>query len=104
MQGRGGRLIGFAASQGVDQGRAQQGAYAASKAGVAKLAESVAAEYAGQGITTHVVAPSTILYGGEKEAQKGVKAEDLVDLCLYLCSGAVAALNGKTIRAYGSAG
>jgi 3-oxoacyl-[acyl-carrier protein] reductase len=104
MQGRGGRLIGFAAGQGVDQARAQQGAYAVSKAGVARLAEAVAAEYAGRGITAHAIAPSTILYEGEEEGQRGVRAEDLVDLCLYLCSGAGDALNGKTIRAYGSAG
>jgi len=103
MQGRGGRLIGFAAGQGVDQGRRQQAAYAASKAGVARLVEAVAAEYAGQGISAYAIAPSTILVGGEEE-QKGVKAEDLIDLCMYLCSPAGEALNGKTIRAYGTAG
>lgn len=103
MQGRGGRLIGFAAGQGVDQARAQQAAYAVSKAGVMRLVEAVAAEYAGQGITAHAIAPSTILFGDE-EGQKGVRAEDLIDLCLYLCSRAADALNGKTIRAYGPLG
>lgn len=101
MSGRPGRLIAFAAGQGADHAVAQQAAYAASKAGVIRLVEATAREYAGQGITAHAIAPSSILYAGEAEGQKGVQASHLVDLCLFLCSDAGAALNGTTLRAYG---
>jgi 3-oxoacyl-[acyl-carrier protein] reductase len=100
MNGRG-RLIGIASAQGADQGRAQQAAYSASKAGLVRLVESVAAEWAGTGVTAHAIAPSTILYD-DAAGQKGVPAESLADLCVYLCSDAGTALNGKTLRAYGS--
>jgi NAD(P)-dependent dehydrogenase (short-subunit alcohol dehydrogenase family) len=100
MQEHGGRLIGISAAQGVDCGRAQQAAYSASKGGVARLVESVAAEFAGSGITAHVIAPSTILFD-EETGGKGVHVSDLADLAVYLCGAAGKALNGATLRAYG---
>ncbi|HET6567219.1 MAG TPA: SDR family oxidoreductase [Rhodothermales bacterium] len=103
MQGGPGCLIGFAAGQGADRGKSQQAAYAASKAGLIRLVEAVSEEYVAQGVTAHAVAPSSILYGGESEAQEGVQADALVELCLYLCSDIGKALNGATLRAYGSA-
>lgn len=103
MQGGTGRIIGIAARQGADQGRGGEAAYSAAKAGVVRLVEAVAAELEGSGITAHALAPSTILYGGEGDDARGVPAERLAELCLYLCSPAAEALNGATIRAYGSA-
>ena len=100
MQGRGGRLIGIASGQGADRGRARQGGYSASKAGLIRLVEAVAEEFDGAGITAHAIAPSTILYD-EPADQKGVAVSDLVDLALYLCGPAGASLNGDTLRAYG---
>jgi len=102
MQGRGGRLIGIASGQGADRGRGRQGAYSASKAGVVRLVEAVADELAGDGITAHAVAPSTILFE-EGSDQQGVPVLDLVELVVYLCSPAGASLNGATLRAYGTA-
>lgn len=102
MEGRSGRLIAFASAQGADLARPQQAAYSAAKAGVIRLVESVAAELEGTAVTAHAIAPSSILYA-ETTGQKGVRAEDLADLCVYLCSPAGAALNGKTLRAYGTA-
>lgn len=101
MQGRGGRLIGIASAQGADRGRAEQGGYSAAKAGLVRLVEAVAEEFEGTGITAHAIAPSSILFddGGD---QKGVPVFDLVDLALYLCGPAGAALNGATLRAYGT--
>ena len=100
MQGRGGRLIGIASGQGADRGRARQGGYSASKAGLVRLVEAVAEEFEGTGITTHAIAPSLILYDNDGD-QKGVPVSDLVDLALYLYGPAGASLNGATLRAYG---
>lgn len=96
-----GRLVAMASGQGTDRGRAEQGAYSAAKAGVMRLVEAVAEEYKGTGITTHALAPSTILFD---ETGKGVPAEHLIDLILYLCADpAAASTSGATLRAYGSA-
>jgi len=99
MQGTGGRLIGITSQQGVERGAPQQGGYSAAKAGVLRLVEAVAAEYGGQGLTAHALAPSTILYGDDSSA--GVRVDDLVSMCLYLSGPAGAALNGSVIRAFG---
>lgn len=99
MQGRGGRLIGIASGQGADKAVAQQAAYAASKAGVIRLVEAVAAEFAGTGLTAHAIAPSTLLF--DDADGDGVPADDIVQLALYLCTPAGASLNGATLRAYG---
>jgi 3-oxoacyl-[acyl-carrier protein] reductase len=100
MQGHEGRLIGISAAQGADGGRAKQGAYSASKAGVVRLVEAVAQELSGTGITAHAIVPSTILYD-DPDGKSGVSAAHLVALCLYLCSEAGAAHNGAALRAYG---
>lgn len=101
MASSGGTLIAMASRQGSVQGAAQQGAYSASKAGVVRLVEAVAAEYADSGLHVHAVAPSMILFGGGGEDAKGVSAEDLVEHFLHLCSPAGASLNGATIHAFG---
>lgn len=101
MKGGGGRLIGITAAQGADQGRAQQGAYSAAKAGVVRLVESIAEEFADTGLTAHAIAPSMILYEG-MQGEKGVPVAHLADLCLYLASEAGSTHNGATLRAYGN--
>lgn len=98
MEGRSGRLVGIASRQGADGGVAEQAAYSASKAGVLRIIESIAAEYGGK-ITAAAVAPSTILFGGDGE---GVAAERIAELCAYLCTNAGAVHNGTVLRAYGN--
>jgi NAD(P)-dependent dehydrogenase (short-subunit alcohol dehydrogenase family) len=95
-----GRLVGIASKQGADRGVAEQAAYSASKAGVVRLVEAVAAEYAGTGITAAAVAPSTILFEGGGD---GVPAEQVAALCAYLCTDEGAAHNGSVLRTFGSA-
>jgi NAD(P)-dependent dehydrogenase (short-subunit alcohol dehydrogenase family) len=98
----GGRLVAFASRQGADRGVAEQAAYSASKAGVVRLVEAVAAEYEGR-ITAAAIAPSTILFGDEGEGARGVAAEAIADLCVYLCGAGGPVHNGAVLRAYGTA-
>ncbi|MEM1043477.1 MAG: SDR family NAD(P)-dependent oxidoreductase [Bacteroidota bacterium] len=100
MDGRSGRLVGIASRQGAEGGVAEQAAYSASKAGIVRLVESVAAEYAGQGITAAAVAPSTILFEGD--SGEGVSAEHVAERCAMLCSDAGAEHSGEVLRAYGA--
>ena len=98
MQEAGGRLVGIASRQGADRGVAQQAAYSASKAGLVRIVEAIAAEYDGQ-ITAAAVAPSTILFGRDGD---GVSAERIAALCAYLCTDEGAVHNGTVLRAYGT--
>ena len=100
MTERGGRLIAISSGQGADGGRAQQAAYSAAKAGIIRLVEAVAEEYRGTGITAHAIAPSLIIYDEEGE---GVAVRDIVEICRSIVAETGKALNGATIRAYGSA-
>lgn len=97
-----GRLIAMSSVQGADRAPAQQAAYAAAKAGVVRLVEAVAAEFDPDEVTAHAIAPSLILYGAEDPATKGVPAERIAELCLYLCTEAGDALNGSMLWAYGA--
>lgn len=94
-----GRLVAIASKQGADRGVAEQAAYSASKAGVVRLVEAVAAEYAGTGLTAAAVAPSTILFEGGGD---GVPAEQVAALCAYLCTAEGAAHNGSVLRTFGN--
>lgn len=98
--GRGGRLVAFSSRQGADGAPAEEAAYAAAKAGVVRLVEAAAAEYAADGITAAAIAPSTILFGDEEAGATGVTAEALADLCAYLCGPGGAVHNGAVLRAY----
>ncbi|MFN3596651.1 MAG: SDR family NAD(P)-dependent oxidoreductase [Rubricoccaceae bacterium] len=100
--GTSGRLVALASMQGADRGVAQQAAYAASKAGVVRLVEATAAEYAEAGITAAAVAPSMILFGDEPEGTRGVAAADVAALCAHLCGNGGAVHAGTVLRAYGS--
>ena len=99
--GSGGRLVAIASRQGVERGPAEQGGYAASKAGVMRLVEAAAAEYASEGITACAIAPSMILFGDEDHGTRGVPASAIVDLCIYLCGDGGLVHNGSVLRAYG---
>ena len=59
LQSGGGRIVNVGA-MGATQAAAGMGAYAASKAGVAKLTEALADELKDQGITVNAILPSTL--------------------------------------------
>jgi NAD(P)-dependent dehydrogenase (short-subunit alcohol dehydrogenase family) len=94
------RLVAFASGQGADRGAPQQYGYSAAKAGVVRLVEGAAAEL--DGVTATAIAPSTILFGDDS-GQAGVPAGRLVSLVEHVLSPAGDAVDGATLRAYGSA-
>ena len=102
LEAGGGHLVALASGQGADRGVAEQAAYSASKAGVIRLAEAVAAEYRNDGVSAAAVAPSMILFGGEPEGTEGVAVDEVARLCVTLCGPAGAVHNGSVLRAYGS--
>lgn len=82
-------------------------AYAASKAAVITMTQSVAREIRTSGVTINCLAPSTIDTEANREAMpKGnparwVEPIQLASLILYLCSDAASAINGAVIPIYG---
>jgi NAD(P)-dependent dehydrogenase (short-subunit alcohol dehydrogenase family) len=92
-------LIAFSSGQGADGGRANQGSYSAAKAGVMRLVEAVAEEYADEEIWPVAVAPSLIRFGDESA---GVDPGDLLEVCRHILQGGARALRGSTVRAYGN--
>lgn len=103
MKVQGGQIIGMASAQGADRGAGQQPGYSAAKAGIVRLVEALAQEYADEKITAHAIAPSMLLFGEEEPGTAGVDAARVVELALYLSTPAHGqALNGSVIRAYGT--
>ena len=92
---------------GAQKGGAQMGAYAASKAGVMRLTESMAAELREQGINVNAVLP-TIIDTPQNRADmpgadpgKWVAPEALADVVLFLASDAARAVNGALVPVTG---
>lgn len=100
---RGGAIVNVGAFAALGPAAAGMGAYAASKAGVHKLTESLAAERAGEGVRVNAVCPSTLDTPANRkdmpDADPGawVHPEDLADLMLFLASDASAAVTGALV-------
>ncbi len=79
------------------------GAYAASKAGVAKLTEAMAEEFKGRGITVNAVLPSIIDTAANRsdmpdaDFSRWVKAEHIAELIVFLVSDRARAITGALI-------
>jgi NAD(P)-dependent dehydrogenase (short-subunit alcohol dehydrogenase family) len=101
-----GKIISIAASAGL-QGRAGNGAYAASKAAVIRLTEALSAELKEHNINVNCVLPSIIDTPANREAMpkasfdKWVEPEALADVLLFLASEASRAIHGAAIPVYG---
>lgn len=111
--GRGGSLIGVS-SLGAFQGMPRQPAYAASKAGVTSLMDSLAVELARHGIRANTVAPgwfdTEMTAAGLADERFSAKvlprvpvrrwgaAEDLAGVAVYLASPASAYHTGDVLR------
>ena len=102
---RAGRIVNIGA-MGALQAGAGMGAYAASKAGVHRLTEALAAEWKGK-ITVNAVLPSTIDTAANRASMpnadfaKWVRPEELADIILFLASDAASAITGALLPVNG---
>ena len=101
-----GRIVNVGAA-GAQKAAAGMGAYAASKAGVHRLTESLAEELKDSTVTVNAVLPSIIdtpanrADMGEENAHKWVKPADLAAVMLFLASPAARAVTGALIPVTG---
>ena len=100
-----GRIVNVGAL-GALQAGAGMGAYAASKAGVHRLTEALAAEYKGR-ITVNAVLPSIIDTSANRTSMpkadfsKWVRPTELADVILFLVSDAASAVTGALLPVSG---
>jgi NAD(P)-dependent dehydrogenase (short-subunit alcohol dehydrogenase family) len=100
-----GRIVNIGA-MGALQAGAGMGPYAASKAGVHRLTEALAAEHKGK-ITVNAVLPSTIDTAANRESMpksdfsKWVRPQELAEVILFLVSDAASAVTGALIPVVG---
>lgn len=101
-----GRLV-FASSRSARRGLARNAAYSVAKAGLATLAEAIAGETRGTGVTANVVAPSTIDTASNRAAWPGadhdrwVAPETVAAAISYLVSDPAGDLRGGWLPVYG---
>jgi NAD(P)-dependent dehydrogenase (short-subunit alcohol dehydrogenase family) len=100
-----GRIVNVGA-MGALQAGAGMGAYAASKSGVHRLTEALAAEWKGK-VTVNAVLPSTIDTAANRASMptadfsKWVRPEELADVILFLASDAASGITGALIPVSG---
>ncbi len=100
-----GRIVNVGA-MGALQAGAGMGAYAASKAGVHRLTEALAAEWKGK-VTVNAVLPSTIDTPANRASMskadftKWVRPQELADVILFLASDAASAVTGALLPVSG---
>lgn len=100
-----GRIVNVGA-MGALQAGAGMGAYAASKAGVHRLTEALAAEWRGK-ITVNAVLPSIIDTAANRASMpkadfaRWVTPQELTEVILFLASGAASAVTGALLPVSG---
>lgn len=100
------RIINIGAGAAI-KATAGMGAYAASKAGVARLTEALADEFRDRGLTVNALLPSIIDTPQNRkdmpdaDFSRWVKAEAISDLAVYLLSDRAQAVNGALIPVSG---
>lgn len=103
---RAGRIVNVGAL-GAAKAAAGMGAYAASKAGVAKLTEALADELKGRGITVNAILPSTLdtprnrLDMPEADFSRWVTLTEAAEVIAFLVSDEASAVTGALIPVVG---
>ena len=98
----GGRIVNIGAGAAAKAGLGM-GAYAASKAGVAKLTEALAEELKGQGVTVNAILPSIIDTPANRadmpkaDFSKWVTPQAIADVIVFLLSEKSQAITGASI-------
>ena len=106
LKAGGGRIVNIGAYSALS-GKAEMGAYIASKSAVIRLTETMAAELRGHNINVNCVLPSIIDTPQNRAAmpkadpKKWVAPEALADVLLFLCSPAARAIHGAAIPVVG---
>lgn len=101
-----GRLV-FVSSLTAHRGQSGQVPYAVAKAGVAALAEAIADETRGRGVTANAVAPSILDTAANRQAfpdsdpARWVAPEDLAATISFLISDAAGPITGTTLPVRG---
>jgi len=102
LKHQGGRVLNIGAGGAVKAGMGM-GAYAASKAGIAKLTEALAEELKDSGVTVNAILPSIIDTPVNRadmpkaEFDRWVKPEQIADLIVFLLSDKSTAITGALI-------
>ena len=106
LKAGGGRIVNIGANSALS-GKAEMGAYIASKSTVIRLTETMAAELRSHNINVNCVLPSIIDTPQNRAAmpkadpKKWVAPEALADVLLFLCSPAARAIHGAAIPVVG---
>jgi NAD(P)-dependent dehydrogenase (short-subunit alcohol dehydrogenase family) len=104
--GPGGKIVHIASKTGL-KSEGQDSAYAASKAGLIRLVESIAQETKEFGINVNCIMPSVIDTEANRIAMpssdfsRWVKTDDLTNVVFFLCSPEARAITGSAIPTYG---
>ncbi len=97
-----GRIVNISARPGL-AAQGNDSAYSAAKSAVARLTESMAAEYKHQGLRVNAILPSALVTPEDVKSDptRGVTPDAVADVALFLCSQAGSIINGALIPAYG---
>lgn len=103
LEGGGGAIVNIGARPGL-RSSGNDAAYAASKAAVLRLTESLSEEYKRRGIRVNAVMPSAIVPAEQyaEDPHSGVTPAQLGRLIAFLCSDEGAIVQGALIPAYGT--
>jgi NAD(P)-dependent dehydrogenase (short-subunit alcohol dehydrogenase family) len=103
----GGRIVNIGAGAAASRAAAGMGAYTASKAGVAKLTEALAAEVKDRNITVNAILPSTIDTPANRadmpkaDFSRWVAASSIADVIVFLLSDSARDITGALIPVSG---
>jgi NAD(P)-dependent dehydrogenase (short-subunit alcohol dehydrogenase family) len=97
-----GKIINIASRSALGA-QGKDAAYSAAKSAVARLTESMAAEYKTQGIQVNAILPSALVSAEDLQADptRGVTPHSVAQVILFLCSPAGSIIHGALIPAYG---